>query len=159
MGNLTGYESTCMSTKTGISNFTWEGPDALIPKYHIYLIMLNTHIFQILHSPPNVLVTNEIPEWSSALFMPRFDKAAVNFASGKGNSQPPFQRRTAQPVPKLPPVRFIVVMDRLKLAGTRNWRSVFQSVSKEELFSALTLHLQVALCSCQACFVDTPSAK
>lgn len=52
--------------------------------------------------------------------MPRFDKTAVNFASGKGNSQPPFQRRVAQLVPRLLSVRFTVALDRLELAGTRN---------------------------------------
>lgn len=43
----------------------------------IHIIMLNAtrDIFQILSSPPNVIITNESPEWSCALFMPRSDTA------------------------------------------------------------------------------------
>lgn len=58
----------------------------------IYIIVLNAtrDIFQILYSPLNVIIINESPEWSCALFMPRLDTATGTSHLVKvTHSQPP----------------------------------------------------------------------
>lgn len=83
----------------------------------IYAIVLNAtkDIFLLVYSPLNVVITDEGPEWSCALFMSRSDTATTTSHPGKlTHSQPAKgERSSLATVPRLLPARFSVASNSL----------------------------------------------
>lgn len=107
----------------------------------IYLIVLNAtrDIFQILYSPPNLVITKEHLEWSCALFIPRSNTATGTSYLGKvTHSQPAKgEQSSLVTVPRL-------FAARSSVAPNRPWSSV--SCPSHSQFLSLSPGKSSSLC-------------